>query len=42
MNGNQVVCSHQIHFGEYRTIEKLVRVVVHMTDGIAAGNDGGR
>jgi hypothetical protein len=38
MDGNLVVCSHQIAFGEDRTTEKLVRVVVDMTDGIAVGN----
>jgi hypothetical protein len=38
MDGNFVVCSHQIDFGEDRTTEKLVRVVVDMADGIAVGN----
>jgi hypothetical protein len=38
MDGNLVVCSHHIDFGEDRTTEKLVRIVVDMTDGIAGGN----
>jgi hypothetical protein len=41
MNGNVVVRSHQIDLGEDGTAEKLVGVVMDMTDWIAVGDGPG-
>jgi hypothetical protein len=38
MNGNLVVRSHQVDLGEDGRTEKLVRVVMDMTDGVAVGD----
>jgi hypothetical protein len=34
MDGDLVVCSHQVDLGEDGTTEKLMRVVVDMADGV--------
>jgi hypothetical protein len=41
MNGNLIVRTHQVDLGEDGTTEKLVRVVMDMTDGIAVGDGPG-
>jgi hypothetical protein len=41
MDGNLVLCSHQIDLGEEGTAEKLVGVVVEMLDGIAVADGPG-
>jgi hypothetical protein len=41
MDGNLVVGSHQVDFGKDGTGEKLVGVVVDVTDGVAFGNGPG-
>jgi hypothetical protein len=38
LDGNLVVCSHQIDLGEEGTTKKLVGIVVDMLDGIAVRN----
>jgi hypothetical protein len=38
MDGDLVVSSHQVDFGEDGTTEKLVGVVMDMPDGVAVGN----
>jgi hypothetical protein len=38
---NFVVSSHQVDFGKDGTAEKLVGVVVDVTDGVAVGNGPG-
>jgi hypothetical protein len=35
MDGDLVICSHQVDLGENGTAEKLVGVIVDMTDGVA-------
>jgi hypothetical protein len=35
MDGDFVVCSHQVDLGEGGTPEKLVGIIVDMTDGVA-------
>jgi hypothetical protein len=41
MDGDLIVSSHQVDFGEDRTTEKLVGVVMDMPDGVAVGNGTG-
>jgi hypothetical protein len=41
MDGDLVVSSHQVDFGEDGTAEKLVEVIVDMLDGVAVGNSTG-
>jgi hypothetical protein len=41
MDGNLVVSSHHVDFGEDGTTEKLVGVVMDMPDGVAVGNGTG-
>jgi hypothetical protein len=42
MNGNLVVRSHQVDLGEDGRTEKLVRVVMDMTDGVAVARSSAR
>jgi hypothetical protein len=41
MDGNLIVGSHQVNFGENGTTEKLVGVIVDIADGEAVGNGTG-
>jgi hypothetical protein len=41
MDGDLVVDSHQVDFGEDGATEKLVGVVVDMADGVEVGNGPG-
>jgi hypothetical protein len=41
MDGDLVVSSHQVDFGEDGITEKLVGVVMDMPDGVAVGNGTG-
>jgi hypothetical protein len=41
MDGNLIVGSRQVNFGENGTTEKLVGVIVDMADGVAVGNGTG-
>jgi hypothetical protein len=41
MDGDLVVISYQVDFGEDGTTEKLVGVVMDMPDGVAVGNGTG-
>jgi hypothetical protein len=41
MDGDLVVSSHQVDFGEDGTTEKRVGVIMDMPDGVAVGNDSG-
>jgi hypothetical protein len=41
MDGDLVLSSHQVDFGEDGTTEKLVGVVMDMLDGVAVGNGTG-
>jgi hypothetical protein len=38
MDGYLMICSHQFDLGEGETTEKLVGVVMNMTDGVAVGD----
>jgi hypothetical protein len=38
MDGDLIVSSHQVYLGEKGTIERLVRVVMDTTDGVAVGD----
>jgi hypothetical protein len=37
MDGDLIVSSHQVDLGKYGTPEKLVGVVMDMTDGVEVG-----
>jgi hypothetical protein len=41
MDGDLVICSHQVNLGENGAAEKLVGVIVDMTDGVAVRNGTG-
>jgi hypothetical protein len=41
MDGDLVVSSHKVDFGEDGTTEKLAVVVMDMPDGVAVGNGTG-
>jgi hypothetical protein len=41
MDGDLTVCSHQVDLGKDETTEKLMGVVMDMTDGLAIGNGPG-
>jgi hypothetical protein len=41
MDGNLIVGSHQVYFGENGTIEKLVGAIMNMPDGVVGKNGTG-
>lgn len=41
MDGDFIVSSHQVSLGEDGTVEKLVGVVMDVTDRVAVGDDPG-
>jgi hypothetical protein len=41
MDGDLLVCSHQVCLGRDGTSEKLVRVVIGMADGVVVGDSPG-
>jgi hypothetical protein len=41
MDGDLIVSSHQVDLGEDGATEKLVGIVMNMTDGVAVRDDPG-